>query len=389
MKRLPTSVLILLVLTACSRYVPPSSKPRLRAWTRDHYEDGILRGAMGRSAAYSAWSSAARRALRDRLMIRPSFREQLYFSPERPTAVGYRLPLRRGQRVHVDLAPHSGAGVFTEIFEEIPGPEPIYRLVQTFSLSQTSIAFEATTDGPYVVRLQPQMFKGGEITVTVATAAALTFPVAGKSSRAIGSVFGDSRDGGARSHEGIDIFAAAGTPVLAVAPGVITTVNTTRRGGNVVWHYDPQRNVQYYYAHLTTQAVRTGDRVRAGDMIGTVGRTGNARGTPPHLHFGVYRPGRIAIDPVPFIFHQPGNAITPLLVDLSALGGVRTAATTSLTIRATPSQSGSTIATVANAEPVYVIGGVGEWYRVSLEDGRTGFVRARDIAADYSSKGAH
>jgi hypothetical protein len=55
------------------------------------------------------------------------------------------------------------------------------------------------------------------------------------------------------------------------------------------------------YAHLSRQAVRTGERVKAGDVIGYVGTTGNARGTPPHLHFGIYALREGPIDPLPFV----------------------------------------------------------------------------------------
>lgn len=122
------------------------------------------------------------------------------------------------------------------------------------------------------------------------------------------SVFGDPRDAGARSHEGVDIFAPRGSAVVAVADGWVTSTRTNRLGGNVVWQWDPFRGQAIYYAHLDSQAVAAGDRVRAGDAIGRVGNTGNARSTPPHLHLGLYRPIEGAIDPLPFICDAPCSA---------------------------------------------------------------------------------
>ena len=393
MKLLPKTVFLLAVISvgACTRYIPnrTSTLPRAAATTRDRYEDQILRSELAANPAYTEWANAARRALRERLTIRPSFKELLYFSPERASAVGYRLELKRGQRLHIELEPRMRGRVFAEVFEEIGSDDPIFRLVHSASTSDAHIAFEATTDGAHVLRLQPELFKGGEILVTVSTAAALTFPVSGKSSRAIGSYFGDPRDGGKRDHEGIDIFAKAGTAVIAVAPGIITAVNTTKIGGKVVWQRDPQRNVDYYYAHLKTQDVRAGDRVNAGDVIGTVGNTGNARTTPPHLHFAVYKPGRSPIDPVPFLYDQPSEAGAPLLVDLAALGDIRSPKSDKVALRREPNADGAPIATVTRNQDVYVIGGVRDWYRVRLHDGRGGFVRARDLGVSYSSKGAH
>jgi hypothetical protein len=280
------------------------------------------------------------------------------------------------------------AQITADVFEEIGGGEPIYRLTHSIGANEPQLVFEATTDGPHVVRLQPELFKGGEVVVTITTTASLTFPVSGKTSRAIGSVFGDARDGGKRDHEGIDIFAPVGTDVIAVAPGIISTVNTTTLGGNVVWQQDPVRNVTYYYAHLTEQKVKPGDRVRAGDVVGTVGNTGNARTTPSHLHFGVYKPGRVAIDPVPFLYNQPSDPVQPVLVDLGALGQQRFL-TGARVLRSTPLKDAVPLLAAGMSEPAQIIGAISDWYRVLLSDGTQGFVRARDITTDFSTKASH
>ena len=66
----------------------------------------------------------------------------------------------------------------------------------------------------------------------------------------------------------------------------------------------------HYYAHLERPAVTTGEHVTVGDVVGYVGNTGNARTTPPHLHFGIYRRGEGPIDPLPFVQGRRGPAIT-------------------------------------------------------------------------------
>jgi hypothetical protein len=225
----------------------------------------------------------------------------------------------------------------------------------------------------HIVRVQPELMEGGTIAIEITTAAGLTFPVEGKNSRAIGSVFGDPRDGGARSHEGIDIFAPRGTPVKAVADGVVTNVGNTNIGGRVVWQYDSERDVTYYYAHLTEQNVRVGQRVRAGEIVGTVGNTGNARTTPPHLHFAVYRPGRVAINPVPFIFDAPGDPVAPVMVDLRRLGNWTETGKAS-TLHASPAKGAAVLAQLPRGTRVRLMSGVREWHRVQLEDGRRGFM---------------
>ena len=87
--------------------------------------------------------------------------------------------------------------------------------------------------------------------------------------------------------------APRGTPVLAATDGFITRVETTGRGGNVIWMQPLFGNMRVYYAHLDEQWVTPGDFVVEGEPLGAIGNTGNARTTPPHLHFGVYvrRPG--------------------------------------------------------------------------------------------------
>lgn len=130
------------------------------------------------------------------------------------------------------------------------------------------------------------------------------FPVDGKTNGAIKSFWGAVRDGGRRSHEGNDIFASRNTPVIAASDGRIARVADRGLGGKQVWLYDARMGVSHYYAHLEKWNIQQGDLVNAGDTIGFVGNTGNARTTPPHLHFGIYKNG-LAIDPKPFIWSQP------------------------------------------------------------------------------------
>ena len=68
-----------------------------------------------------------------------------------------------------------------------------------------------------------------------------------------------------------------------------------------MWVHDLERHVTLYYAHLDEHRVRGGQCVEPGDTLGLVGTTGNAEGTVPHLHFGIYVPGEGAVDPYPFV----------------------------------------------------------------------------------------
>lgn len=133
--------------------------------------------------------------------------------------------------------------------------------------------------------------------------ASLPVPVAGVRPAGLVDTWGGARSEG-RKHEGIDIFARRGTPVLSSTEGVVMRVGTNRLGGQVVWVLGPGGQ-RHYYAHLQRYGdVHAGMRVDAGKVLGYVGNTGNAATTPPHLHYGIYEAGG-AINPYPFL--RPGN----------------------------------------------------------------------------------
>lgn len=107
--------------------------------------------------------------------------------------------------------------------------------------------------------------------------------------------------GGARSqgrrHEGVDIFAPRGTPIRSTTPGVVNRVGENRLGGRTVTVTGPG-GYHHYYAHLERYpALKVGDWIGVGTVVGYVGDSGNAAGTPPHLHYGVYTPTWTAINP--------------------------------------------------------------------------------------------
>ncbi len=128
----------------------------------------------------------------------------------------------------------------------------------------------------------------------------VTIPVAGVRKRQISDTWGAARSGG-RSHKGVDIFAARGTPVISGTEGIIVRLGTNALGGQVINVLGPGRQV-HYYAHLDRYgAFKVGDLVLEGDIIGYVGNTGNARGTPPHLHYGIYESEGGAVNPWPVL----------------------------------------------------------------------------------------
>jgi peptidoglycan LD-endopeptidase LytH len=114
----------------------------------------------------------------------------------------------------------------------------------------------------------------------------------------IGQGWGAPRDGGRRRHQGIDLLAPAGTPLVAVTSGHISRLSNLDRGrgGISLWLRD-RRGTTYYYAHNHHNLVYLGQRVKAGQVIAQVGATGNARGGPPHLHFQLHPGGGRPVSP--------------------------------------------------------------------------------------------
>jgi len=125
------------------------------------------------------------------------------------------------------------------------------------------------------------------------------FPVADPHSFA--STFGAPRSGG-RLHQGNDIFAPYGTQLPAAERGVVGKMGTDSLGGIKLW-ITGESGTSYYYAHLSAFAanVVNGTVVEAGDVVGFVGDSGNAKGTSPHLHFEIHPSNGPAIDPFPVL----------------------------------------------------------------------------------------
>lgn len=140
----------------------------------------------------------------------------------------------------------------------------------------------------------------------------LIVPVHGVSHRQLRDTYSAPRNGG-RAHLALDIIAKKGTRVLAVDDGYLLRIADNELGGRTLYLTDPERRFVYYYAHLDKRVfgLEEGQKVRRGQLIGTVGTSGNAPKGAPHLHFQLLRmaAGRQwwngePINPIPYLLRK-------------------------------------------------------------------------------------
>ena len=149
-----------------------------------------------------------------------------------------------------------------------------------------------------------RMFSAYQQLKNEALPSSVRVPVQGLERRQVNDTWGAARSQG-RTHEGTDLFAKRGTPVLSATRGIVTRLTENNLGGTVLYVMGPG-GYQHYYAHLERYAkFKAGDWVKAGDTLGFVGNSGNAAGTPPHLHYGLYTPDWQAVNPYPLLARAP------------------------------------------------------------------------------------
>ncbi len=153
----------------------------------------------------------------------------------------------------------------------------------------------------------------GTLDTSVATvpadseSASLLVPVLNVRPADLTDTYSDSRGGGTRLHEAIDIMAPLGTSVVAAAPGTVERIFQSSAGGNTLYVRSTDGETIHYYAHLDKYAegLKEGQRVRRGQRLGSVGSSGNATDEAPHLHFAILQTTKDAE------WWEPANAINP------------------------------------------------------------------------------
>jgi murein DD-endopeptidase MepM/ murein hydrolase activator NlpD len=242
------------------------------------------------------WIAVSKTALENPVEMELPYRLHAMLQPEKPRALGLRFEAKQGQRLIFTINKKIPFTLYADLFR---GGESTEQPLYSADTALSTFTFDIDQTTEYVLRLQPELYRIADFTISVSIGPSLHFPVSGTKAKP-GSYWGDDRDGGKRSHEGIDIFAPKRTPVVAAADGVVTGVREGGLGGKTVWLNPEGKHYSLYYAHLDEQLVHEGQSVKKGTVLGLVGNTGNAKNTPSHLHFGVYTYAG-AVNPLPFI----------------------------------------------------------------------------------------
>ncbi len=345
----------------------------------EQYADKIKNAGLQETALGRLWFSAAEQSLSSPLSVNIPYSETGYFSAEQPKAAGLLFHGKRGERININLSkkPVTGFAIYLDLWRSSHSDSIKHEFLLFADTTNATITYDVEKDGSYILRLQPELLKSGEYTLSISTGPSLAFPVTPKAKSNIGSFWGVGRDKGVRKHEGIDIFAPRGTAAVAASDGIVTSVTENTLGGKVVFLRPDSKDYTLYYAHLDKQLVQPGQGVKTGDTIGLVGNTGNARTTTPHLHFGIYTFSG-AVDPLPFV-----NRVTRIPDKISAplvnLGKwVRNNREVRLLTQ--PSVSASQTFNLEVNTLLNVEAATAGWYKVSLPGGEKGFVAGSAVS---------
>ncbi len=368
------SMLLLSVFFSCHSIGPGGLFKKMSP--HETYGNRLKTAGLQQTAMGNAWLQMADQSLGKAVHITIPYKETGFFAAERIQAATFQFEAKRGEKLYISLSknPVQNFNVFVDIWQQ---KDQQNQLLASADTTGKPLVLEVKQAGIYLLRLQPELLRSGEYTLTIQSGPSLAFPVAESGKPNIGSFYGADRDAGIRKHEGIDIFAKKGTPALAAANGTAQP-GENKLGGKVVFLHPDDADYTLYYAHLDSQLVHNGQHVSIGDTVGLVGNTGNARTTPSHLHFGIYTNGG-AVNPLTFVapVTKKAEPITASLKNLNAT--VRT--TNKSKLYAAPTEKSPVKEALPEGTALFVEVATGNYYKVNLPDGQAGYVGSKAINA--------
>ncbi len=343
---------------------------------RQKYVEELQKGPLADNSTVKRWIDSGGEVLSDPVAVELPFQTKLVFFKNEINPGAWKFSLSEGRKLKIKIeSAHASPQLFIDLFA-LENAEPAPQA----SIEDTLFTFTLDEDQTLILRVQPKLLAAGSATLTLTDQPSMEFPVAGADLNDVGGAWGAPREGGERIHKGVDIFAERGTPVLASREGRITQAgNSHDIGGITIWLRTEGQSV--YYAHLDSVSTAAGERVQRGDTLGFVGNSGNAKTTPTHLHFGVYKYG--AVPPMPFI--KPSlSQVEPLAVQPKNFKKWAVVTASEANVRLLPSIEKAAIAALTQGNPVKILGGSGNWYRVELPFGEKGFIHKNLLKAASS-----
>lgn len=348
-------LILILLLASCTRISDLINPPTPRElYSREFGED---------HPQYEAWQTAYDRSLNDSLSIFMPYSETGHFHTGAINVYSYDVHLEQGEIFHFEMKTDSAhARIFIDFLKKTRDSLNTYDMVTLNTPDDRNLRFEVQETNIYKIVIQAALDVQTPFAMRAYTEPSYLFPVAGHGNSAIRSFWGDPREAGRRQHEGIDIFAPRGTPVVAATDGRIRYTGERGLGGKQVWiRTDLFGGKSLYYAHLDSIVVSGTWKVDEGDTLGFVGNSGNAVTTPPHLHFGIYGRGG-AVNPMPFVYERNppeipqtfDETVRKELVVNSPIANLRTAA----------SIQGLKIGEAARGDTLQLLGQAGNWRHI-------------------------
>jgi len=350
------------------------------AITQPTAREVYARGFKKNDSMYNSWNTAFAKAYQKKVLSKDHnvlsglpYTTVGNYSPSYLIPYHYTFTLSAGEIFHAEVENNiDSTRIFLDLFTWKNDSIMNHTIKVSSKIKEKKLTFNITATGLYTLLIQPEIGANSSFALKIYTKPQYSFPVSGKGNKAVQSFWGASRSGGKRSHEGIDIFAPRGTPVTAITSGIVSSTGNRGLGGKQVWLRDGIFGQSLYYAHLDSIIAKTGQRVNIGDTLGLVGNTGNARTTPPHLHFGIYnRTG--AINPYPYIKQ---TEIPTILDSLSSNLGVLK---NNGTMRLSPSSTSGRIGTLKRRDTVLMLEKTGNWFHVRAHDSLQGYVYKSSI----------
>ena len=339
----------------------------------EHYEKELYKAELEKTPAGQIWFKESKRVLSDSIFSVVPYQERFYLGDSVPAqAIRLKIPIGR-KLVITPLRSEEDtiSKLFVELYRIKKNGKP--QRLEYLAKEAQSLTYLNEEEDTLLLRLQTGLNEKSSVSLTLTTLPSLGFPVAGHNMSHVISVWGVDRDGGARRHEGIDIRAKRGTPVVAAENGFITQTGTNNLGGKIVFLSSAGSSYSLYYAHLDSQLVSVGKRVLKGDTLGLVGNTGNAITTAPHLHFGIYSHGSGAVNPLPFINDRKEKI--PGLPEQSRWLGDTVKIRKKANLFASPQfQETERIMALPQYTIVRIIGEMAKGFRVATESGTIGYI---------------